>query len=271
MLWDIWDLPWIETQLDDAVALGCNVVRIMGSLVGLYNGRYDRATYHARWAELNDACVDRGLRLYPCMQPGNASDGISGVPQAFLETEGAAWAALINGFQNAIGIDVVQENHAFGATYNGGSLLNVIRDVTDLPLTFSIVGGTPSQLGHADNTAAMTAIRFRVDFMDLHWYHNPTSTGIETYFWDAGYDMPFLVGEFGHVASAGQAAQEARFQAVKDTIAHAGNSGRRPAGALVWDLRDAEGLATSDQYGLRDEDGVTRAYLTAIFDQIPVI
>lgn len=270
VLWDLWDTAWIEEQLDNAVVADCNVVRIMGSLVGIHYGRYGRVEYLAKWTELNTECVARGLRLYPCMQPGNIGDDITIPTNAFLRQEAAHWTALIHSFTNCIGIDVVQENHSYASSSDGKALMDTCRLYTDLPLTCSIIGGTPSQLGHADNTAAMAAVRAQVDFMDLHWYYTPAATTIETNYWDAGHTKPLVIGEFGSAASNGSTAQETHFDAVGDAINNAGDSGRRPAGAFVWDIQDCAGLATSDQWGLFDSSGAERTNLTALFNAIPI-
>lgn len=259
----------MEDQLDDAVAFGCNAVRVMGSITGIHRGNYTRAAYLALWDDLNDMCETRGLYLYPCMQPGGTGDAFGDLPQTYLEAEGEAWAAHVNAYNNCIGIDVVQENHAYGSSSNGLALLRVLRRVTDLPLTYSIVGGTPSQLGHADNTAAVNSLINRVDFVDLHWYYNPASTAVEQYWWDAGYAKPLVIGEFGEDEAAGDAAQTAHYTAVAAAMAHAGDSGRRSAGAFAWCARDFVSSPSSNQWGLSTAAGVARTEMTVPFQTIP--
>lgn len=267
VLWRWWDPDWLAAQLDDAVEFGCNVVRVMGSILGIHLGYYSRATYLAEWSELLEMCRVRGLYFYPCGNPGGVE--VSPIPDATLQDEMVAWAAHIAAYRTSIAIDLVQEDHAFGASADGIALADAVRDVTTLPLTYSIIGGNPSTLGHAENDAAVTALSAIVDFYDLHWYYDPGEDDIEQYWWDGGRIAKLVIGEYGSPFSAGAAAQTARYEAVAATINHAGNSGRRPAGAFAWVARDFGDNPATEMWGLSEADGTRRTWITAPFLTIP--
>ena len=270
VLYEFWDADWMEAQLDDAVEYGCNVVRVMGSIRGIWLSNYTRAAYLARWSELIEMCRVRGLYLYPVGNPGGVE--ISDIPYATVEAEIVAWATHVAAYRTSIAIDVVQEDDAYGASADGQALLDALRDVVTLPLTYSIIGGTKSQLEHADSNAPIAALIGRVDFFDFHWYYNPAATVIEQYWWDNGAGRPtkkFLIGEYGGPFSDGAAAQTARYEAVAAAINYAGDSGRRPAGAFAWVARDFGTDTATEMWGLKTAAGGERTWITTPFKTIP--
>jgi hypothetical protein len=168
VMWEHWDADAVAAQLDDAVAYGCNVVRTMGSVLGIHLGNYTRAAYLALWDELEAMATARGLYLYPTLNPGGAER--TPMSAAFLTAEARAWAAHVNAYRRCVAIDVIQEDHVWGASAAGQALLGELREVTDLPLTYSIIGGAPGQPHTAENQAARDLLRGKVDLLDLHWY-----------------------------------------------------------------------------------------------------
>src|ERR1051326_3176441 len=64
-MWVAWDWNgWIRPQLDCAVALGCNAVRLMGDTAMVMKGTLSQATYNARWRQFVAYCASQGLAVY---------------------------------------------------------------------------------------------------------------------------------------------------------------------------------------------------------------
>lgn len=273
VLWRWWDLAWLQAQLDDAVDMGVNVVRVMGSVVGIARGYYTEAAYLDLWSIFIDECTDRGLYVYPCFHPGSDSAYQTEIAQSDLEGYAARWAQRVGRTKRCIAIDIIQEDDAYGSSSNGSALKAAIRAVSDLPLTYSITGTTRSQLGHADNNDAVLDLFTTVDFFDFHWYYAPAASDIETYWWDNGPGRPFkkvVVGEFGSPLSVGAGAQTARYQAIVDCLSYEGDSGRRPAGGFAWVARDFGTNAATEKWGLSEADGTRRTYISDVFETLPV-
>lgn len=268
-LWgDCWDLDdWIIPNLDRIASHGCNVVRAMGSLVGILNDDYDRATYLSRWDDFNAAAANRGLYIYPCAQPGTHSSEAE-LASAEMLAEMLAFTEHVHEYRTCIGIDVVQELHAWASSAPATTLMNSLREVTDLPLTYSF-RGTDSVL--PTNVAKRDDVRDKVDFFDLHWYYSPAADGtdMETYYWADGETKPVLIGEFGDPLSAGSAAQNLRYRRIRTTINATGaSSGRRTAGGIQWVTTDWQNTDPTDQWGAYDIAGVERTYLTDVIEEI---
>lgn len=260
---DFDNASWITHNLDLAVLQGCNVVRVIGSINGIRKGYYTRAQYHAKWDLLRDMCVARGLYLYPCAQ-STTYDEFSSIATGDYLAEVVAWAQHINDYQRCIGIDLVSEGDTFAQSTAGLNLYNAVKQVTNLPLTYSFVGSG----GDPTLATVRAATANRRDFADIHQYFNPSASAVETAYWGVGQTQPFLVGEFGSPVSAGQSTQTARFQAIHDEVAYVGASARRLAGAFVWSIQDSD-TTPGNQYGLYDLSNVERTYLSTVFATFP--
>src|SRR5258705_5419475 len=57
-----WD-DWIKPQIDSAASngIGCNCIRMIGDLLGVFTGLYSQATYNEHWAQLVSYCAERGV------------------------------------------------------------------------------------------------------------------------------------------------------------------------------------------------------------------
>lgn len=266
MIWAHWDQGWINACLDDAVEFGCNVVRQFGALTGIMWGVYTRAEYLALWDQLYDAATARGLHLYPC------NDGVDAFQTyADLETEMVAFAAHINSWPfRPIGIDIIQEQPAFGVSASGIALAAAVRAVTSLPLTYSNNAPASGPAGDMSTSAFQTLLAGLdpiVDFHDAHWYFDPPATELETYYWGHGYTKPILIGEFGSSQAEGSGANASRYSSVAAVMNH--SYSRRPAGALAWLARDWSTTDTSNEWGLSSSSGVRRSGMVTTFETIP--
>src|SRR5206468_2565197 len=63
--WKEWDWSgWIRPQIDCAIALGANAIRIIGDVAMILDGGMTQATYNARLRQLLAYCVENRLALY---------------------------------------------------------------------------------------------------------------------------------------------------------------------------------------------------------------
>src|SRR6266566_894356 len=63
--WIEWDWSgWIRPQVDCAIALGANAIRILGDVAMVLSGGMPQATYNARLQQLMAYCVENHLALY---------------------------------------------------------------------------------------------------------------------------------------------------------------------------------------------------------------
>lgn len=271
-LWSLWDATDVQEQMDLAVEAGCNVVRIAhGSFPVVYSGAITEATYLSRWMDIMAWAESRGLYVYATIQNGNGKDDFSAIPYATYEGYATRLVEEIGPTRRCVAIDVVQESTAFATSASGQNLIAAVKGVTDLPCTYSIIGGDASKLGHATNDAAVSSLKDIVDFFDLHWYYNPASTDIETYWYGSGFaraDFRLVVGEFGMAQSAGATAIQERYEAVASAVIADGASGHKAAGAVAWATRDYSTDA-SLKWGLFDVDDSERTYMTTPLKTIP--
>ncbi|WP_104084256.1 hypothetical protein [Cryobacterium sp. Y11] len=264
-----WDLFWanwawetdIKWQIDYAKSAGANTIRVIGDVMAIT--RYAIMTiteYRARWRQLIDYCASLDMYVYAC--GGGIPDAnydITAVTQVLVEL-----GKEINGDERVIGLDIMQESYAFAIT-NMETLVPSIRAVCDRKLTFSIPTGAPWD----DNSvAARNQFRPWVDFYDFHVYYDVSVNDIQDYWNRANESKPFLIGEFGLGAAAGEPAQLARFTAVRNAVALVREDGRHIAGALVWAIRDQD-PDPSQYYGLWTVDKVPRQYLIDAFKAFP--
>ena len=262
-------IPAITQQLDLAVSVGCNVVRLIGSVLGVANGTFTRAEYLAHWDHFNQLCADRGLYIYPCAQ--HYYDTASGypssfttIPQSTLIAEEVAFAQHVDQYGRCIGIDLVCESNYYAPKYQAPALYNAVKQVTSLPLTFSLLYQS------ANDTPTMatmwSTVNSRADFCDIHWYGPAvTATTLDPYF--AGNVKPFVVGEFGSPDSQGYV-QTQRYQQAAAAIGHTTPGGHRAAGAFNWTIQDYS-TDPANRYGLFDTAGNPKTQLTSIFQTIP--
>ena len=251
-LWVDWDWEGrVKQQVDLLASKGGNCVRVIGDVVGVLDGSITLATYRARWRQLIDYAASVGVSTYAC--GGNAAHfGAYTVSDVLSVLTGLA--AEINGDTDVVGFDIVQESPTWVAT-NGASAVAAVRAVCDRPLTFSLAKTSQAAMTNESHAG----VRDLVDFLDFHVYFSPTAAMWATV--APNESKPILVGEFGLGVSSGQAAQEARYNAV--VTAYAAAADDMVAGLLVWAIAD-------DEWGMWPTAGTERSYLTGIFQTIPI-
>lgn len=161
--WD-WN-NWIKPQVDRAVALGLNSIRLIGGprcifvdpVAGL--PKISQATYDAHWSQLADYCLRKGLYLYPMLVSFWDLIDVYGVGANFQDAAMTAsiktTAANLSNYSNVIAFDIFQEGAASTAlawkgstayslnayTNNGGNSYQVITAGT------SAASGGPTGTG----------------------------------------------------------------------------------------------------------------------------
>jgi len=131
-LFSEWDWAnWIKPQVDRAVALGLNAIRLIGAARvvfetpsgGLGLSMITQAQYDARWSQLAQYCLDQGLFLYPCL----ASKWDYAVVSTFQDATRTAaiktTAVVLAGYSNVIAFDLFQEGDSnTGVAWTGSTV-----------------------------------------------------------------------------------------------------------------------------------------------------
>jgi hypothetical protein len=268
-MWTAWDWDgWIRPQVDCAVALGCNVVRLIGDVAMVMNGTVSQSSYNARWEQFVAYCVGQGLAVYytgtsPHDTNGRRNGNIAAYdanPQAFAYVIKSSVSALTSGGSDyrgsVIAIDVVQEANAWGNAEAVKNLYSMIRPFvpTAIPCTFSTSESV-------QNTSWIASIITVCDFLDYHVY--PQVYGVNGQPSAAAFmrgpravypNKDILFGEGGANSTVYTPAQ------VADWLNKLGSLGniadRRVRGALMWALQDQD-----DQYGAFDANWNPRPWV----------
>jgi Domain of unknown function (DUF1906) len=275
-MWRTWDWNgWLRPQIDDAAKIA-NGIRFFGNTACIAQGSVTKADYLARWKQLLDYCAAKKLYVYPC--GGDLGHwGNMGYAQATdLFT---AWAKLLHGYPNVVGVDVT--NEAYGYTRLTGpnptgytqrepivtllkNLGDIVRANAGVPVTHSFP--LSDSAWWTLNNQPIPALFAMSDFLDYHIYCDTDPHQAAQAFtnpWGIGKHM--VIGEFGIDTSAAPGKRSSRYQRVRDIVAS------RPDidGALAWSCWDLAGDKTS-QYGLYDSRRRLRTDIAAGFAKLPV-
>lgn len=266
--WDVfwstawnWE-TWVKPQIDRSAALGANTIRCIGTASGVLDGLVSRPTYLARWEQMAAHVNSLGMRLYPC---GTGEDPTVIANDSALADELVALADALAPY-DPIGFDMVQERPIWAEDITrGGVVAGVVASAQpDLPLAFSWSITSADSVNHLHRFARL---RQYTDFADIHVYRDDLTASAFDAYW-AHETNPLLIGEFGQNVAAGQAAQESRYNLAKVLVDHASPHGNRLAGALAWAAAD-QGTADVDKWGMWDNAGTARTYLTDIWSTFP--
>lgn len=276
VMWSQWDATAIQTALDRAVAVGANCVRIQGSPYALYTSTITQAAYFTLWDQLSAWCQQRGLFLYPTGADGGPNDLFGGVPAATQITLLTAWAAHMGTLPDVIGLDLVQENDSYRTSSTALNIYQSVKAVTSLPCTYS----TFASMDVTGNLAP-TYLADRMDYFDFHVYYGGASTAPLDAYWTAGGTRPVVIGEFSHTISQNFNADAwiQRYNEVKALVTHIGPAGQRVAGAQCWASGDSypwspagsPPFSPGDNFGLFDDAGVERTWITNVLRTFPKV
>ena len=262
-LWTDWDTTSLQRRLDQAVTLGCNTVRMAGSVLAVTGGYITRAQYLAKWGQFSGWCQDRKLFLYPYLAD-YYNEGSVLSSTSTLQAEIVAAATYLHTLPDIVALDLVQESDPWlagaGSSFSV-TLYNAVKAVTNLPCTYSQTGTIAS---------SVTSYTDRRDFADLHIYGTSGSQPSDlTTAWTGGLTYPVCFGEFGTNPAGNSAAQVTRLNQILGLFAATGGSGQRVAGALRWTVEDYDTAANQNNHGLFDETGAEKATETVAFRTIP--
>jgi hypothetical protein len=261
-MWIEWDWTgWIKPQIDNAVALGANCVRLIGVIPDVCNGNLSQATYLARWQQFLDYTVSLGIYAYPC---GGTIAFWSGVTLAQVQTMYTAWGPLMDSYANVIGIDVTNECFPAGAV-DGQTVDQILTTVTALTATLRSVTSKPitnDRTAHSlprwdyQEGAYIDALN---DFHDIHSYYTQDPSDPHPWMNKWWGSKPILLGEIGCGLDLTSAQRTARYLAAKAMV---DQNDSRFAGALSWAATDTN---LSTQYGLFDPSFAARTDITVPF------
>jgi hypothetical protein len=270
-MWAEWDWTnWIKPQVDRAVALGMNTVRVIGSAecvivdpIPVTLPKISQATYLARWQQLVEYCQSVGLYLYPVVvqkwdfidtQTPTYNFQASNVTNVVTAT-----AQLLGVYTNVIGFDCFQEGDAtYGlAVADVLAMYSAIRAVAPtVPLTTSnSTGGFGTLRGFWDDTTSLSYQAWTAtggsDFIDIHLYTDAlVASDLDGFIQRVG--KPVLIGEFGDSVDQTTGAIAARYAAMA-----AVHNRQGVIGSLVWALADQTTTST-DEWGVWDNTGFSQ-------------
>lgn len=261
--WTEWDWSgWIRPQIDCAIALGANAIRIMGDVAMLLNGgvsqitnprlyqRMTQATYNARLQQLMAYCVENHLALYytgcsPYDTNGADNGNIAAYnanPQAFISVLASNIGSVTSGAtdytSSILGCDLVQEANAWGNAKAVNAIYAALR-----PLIPRAIPCTFSASVRMQDASWIASIASSCDFLDYHVYpllygidSAPPTVATVAAVRAAHPDMEILFGEGGIDSGAFTAAQvEAWIQG----LINIGDS-TYSRGALLWAAQDQD-------------------------------
>ncbi len=262
--WIEWDWTgWIRPQIDCAIGLGANTVRLIGDVAMVTSGAVSQATYNARLQEIVKYCVDSGLAYY---YTGCAPYGTDGANNGSLATSDAQIASVINSniaaitagdtdFRaNIIGADLISEANAGFSAARVNNIYSLVRPNVPavIPCTFGTSGALP-------DSSWLNSISGSCDFIDPHIY--PQIYGINNFppagaVFDLHATYPnkeILFGEGGIDSS-----QYTNLQ-IMDWIKNLTSLGDMPIarGALLWAAQDQQ--TSTERYGAFDSNWHPRA------------
>lgn len=265
-MWQSWDWSFMKSQVDDAVALGANSVRLIGCIPVVTTGLITRTTYLNQWTQFLDYCQGLGLSVLPT-GGSLAYWGATTVAQAGDEL--AAWAALVDTRSCVIGLDVTNECFAAGAvaglsssqTMERVTVLNArVRAATTKAITNS---RTCHSLGRWDHQEGAWLDPLS-DFHSVHSYYTMAPTDPQSWMSKWWGSKPILLGEFGAALDLTAAQRTARYEAARQLVLQ----NPRFVGAMAWAVRDIA-AGNANAWGLVDETRTPRTDIASTFALFP--
>jgi hypothetical protein len=274
-LWQRWDWAGrIKNEMEDAVRIGANCVRLIGNTHVITNSVITEDQYLERWSQFLDYADDLGLWVYPC--GGDLSHWGGYTTLAAAESIYRSWAGLLGPYDHVIGVDVTNEAPSQsrvvgGVAFRGPEswlytverLGEIVRSESGKPITHS--RGLPSydsaswQFGSPETDTIS-------DFLDVHAYRAMSPDDAEVLYtseWGRGKQL--IIGEFGANMTLDSAARTSTYEGVRGLISQSANC----IGGLAWAIYDT-GTDLASQYGLYDTSRTPRGDIARSFGTFPV-
>lgn len=273
-LWQRWDWEGrIRNELDDAVSLGANCVRLIGNTHVVTSNVINLDTYLSRWQQFLDYCTAVGLKIYPC---GGDLRHWGETPLSIAEEIYHNWGSLLAGNDGVIGVDITNEAPAAsriqgGVAYHQSEswlytvrrLGDTVREVTSKAITHSRAlykYDAASWLNGSPETDALS------DFIDVHAYRASNATDADELLAagsTAGKQL--IIGEYGANLTMTAAERTAAYEEIKGLIEHS----PRCVGGLAWTIYDT-GTDPASMYGLYDPERRLRNDIADVYTTFPV-
>jgi hypothetical protein len=256
----------MKAQIDLAIGLGANAVKITAPLGSFVTGGSTQATATTNMKVMLDYVAAAGLQFYWNLSIYSQLVSATNAPIAGAAMSGIL--AVLNQYPNVFAVDVINEIN-FGQTMATAKawmdgLTNQVRAATSKPISYSLSVQSAFDFGGVwpEFSAAY------VDYQDFHMYYttaNPVADVTNHYFADAAANpRPYFVGESGLSAANGQSAQSARWDCAGKLAADS-----RSRGAIGFTTVDFGGASTGD-YGIYESDLTTeRTWLATSFSAWP--
>lgn len=278
-MWAEWDWDnWIKPQIDRAVALHMNAIRINcdpAVITANYSSYWPAITlsqYLARCNQLASYCQSKGLYLYPTITEHwafvYANGSYNATPNfqdATVTANVVASAKEFARYPNVVAFDVFQEGHGYGDGY-GMTTADCLAMFTALR---SAAPGIPLTVSHSTNTTntlfwltqnTSTQLPWLMwtdpngsDFIDIHMYDKTANPADVDKVLNL-FQKPLLMGEYGSVATNSSADRSSLYTAAMQLH-------NRPGvlGSFVWALADQGGsdFSPNKQFGVWDNTGYT--------------
>jgi hypothetical protein len=273
-LWHRWD--WngrIKCELDDAITLGANCVRLIGNTNVVTSNAISTAVYLERWSQFLDYTKSHGLWVYPC--GGDLRHWGDTTLDAAVDLY-HDWAELLAKADHIVGVDITNEAPAASRSLDAGGIAyhepeswyytikhlgERVRTVSGKPITHSrsITDSSPSWQFGSPETDLIS------DFLDVHVYVVNAPTDADSLYasdWGAGKQL--IIGEFGVDMTVDGTSRTALYNDVKGLINHSANC----VGGLAWAIYDT-GTTLDSQVGLFDENRRPRLDIVTPFGAFP--
>jgi hypothetical protein len=248
--WTEWEWSgWIRPQIDCAIALGANAIRIIGDVAMVLNGGIRQATYNARLQQLMSYCAENRLSLYYTgCSPYDTNGADNGTIAAYNSSSrafigvlasnvGSVTAGSTDYTSSILGCDLVQEANAWGNTAAMNAIYAALR-----PLVPPAIPCTFSASVRMQDSRWIESIAASCDFLDYHIYPllygidaEPTAATLSAV--RAAYpDRDILFGEGGIDSGAYSAGQVEAWIHGLINIADSMDS----RGAMLWAAQDQD-------------------------------
>jgi hypothetical protein len=271
-LWSTWDWDGrIKDEVDDAVSVGANCLRLIGNTHVVTSGALTEEVYLQRWTQFLDYAKSRGLWVYPC--GGDLSHWGDTTLKA-AEDLYNDWAVLLSTADHVVGVDVTNEapeqSRIVGGIayhepeswyYTIKCLGEILRATSKKPITHSRSVAKPGagwQFGSPETDLIS-------DFLDVHVYAVDTPNDADPLYtsgWGAGKQL--ILGEFGTDMTVDSTSRTSFYYQVKELINHSANC----VGGLAWAVYDAGTIPVS-QPGLYDGSRTLREDIAKPFVTFP--
>lgn len=240
-----YDWPFIKDSIDRTVALGVNVVRIIGATNAITDGIMTRTQYLANQRQVAAYCQSIGMRYYPCA--GSLTHRGTATDLAIINEVVTLYQAMIPYGNTIFGFDMYNEHRDDSAGLGHAATMvadtaSAIRRAgrTPIPITASI---------HTDitNPDLIRAIAPHVNYLDFHLWQTLSFMQSNPYLFDFLQQIAprfkVVVGEMGTSRSDGSTAQQrANYYTAARVIQQ---NTPKQLGTINW-------AAINDDFGLYD-------------------